>query len=211
MIPGLDVLLGGVTGLLGNVITGILGYKTQKLKNEFEIQRIQAESEAMRLEAQMQIQITKAEVEGAVELADAQAYMQSQVAGNKAMFSEKWIDKLFSVQGKFGKFFAIPCAVLIATMFGFVDWLRGFMRPALTMYLTGITTVLTYMAWKMLKEHGIEITASEALATYSQVSTMVIYLTVSCVTWWFGDRRMSKFLTTLNDRRREEDTFNVGM
>ena len=211
MIPGLDVLLGGVTGLLGNVITGILGYKTQKLKNEFEIQRIQAESEAMRLEAQMQIQITKAEVEGAVELADAQAYMQSQVAGNKAMFSEKWIDKLFSVEGKFGRFFAIPCAVIIATMFGFVDWLRGFMRPALTMYLTGITTVLTYMAWKMLKEHGVEITASDALETYSQVSTMVIYLTVSCVTWWFGDRRMSKFLTTLNDRRREEDSFSIGM
>jgi len=199
----LETILGGVTGLVGNVITGILGYKTQKLKNDHEINILRAETEAMKMEAQMQIEVTKAEIEGAVELADAQAYMISQKVGSEKMFSEKWIDKLFSVEGKFGRFFAIPAAVLIAILFGFVDWLRGFMRPALTLYLTGVTTVITWMAWDILNKHGIGMTSAEAIATYTQVTGMVIYLTVSCVTWWFGDRRMAKFLTTLNKKNKD--------
>jgi len=116
---------------------------------------ISAKTEALQIEAQMQIQVTKTEIEGAVELADAQSYMQSQKDGQQPIFSEKWIDKLFSVKGKVGRFFAVPAAVLIAVAFGFVDWLRGFMRPALTLYLTGVTTVLTWMAWKMMQEHGL--------------------------------------------------------
>jgi len=201
----IESILGGVTGLVGNIITGVLGYKTQKLKNEHEIALITAETTAMKMEAQMQIQVAKAELEGTIELADAQAYMVSQKVGSQQMFSEKWIDKLFSVKGKFGRFFAIPAAVLIAILFSFVDWLRGFMRPALTIYLTGVTTVLTWMAWQILQKHGVEMTSAEALATYSQVASMVIYLTVSCVTWWFGDRRMAKFLTSL-DKRKNQDS-----
>lgn len=208
---GLDVLLGGITGLIGSISTGIMNYKMQKLKNVHDISMIQAETESMKIEAQMQIQVTKAEIEGAVELADAQVYMQSQKSGQQVMFSEKWIDKLFNVQGKVGRFFAIPAGVLIAVAFGFVDWLRGFMRPALTLYLTGVTTVLTWMAWKMMQDHGLAaMTTTQALATYTQVTTMVIYLTVTCVTWWFGDRRMAKFLTTLNSKK-SNDSVDIGI
>ena len=209
---GLDVILGGVTGLIGSIATGIMNYKMQKLKNEHDLAMIQAETESMKIEAQMQIQVTKAEIEGAIEVADAQAYMESQRQGGKPMFSEKWIDKLFSVQGKFGRFFSVPMAVLIATGFAFVDWLRGFMRPALTLYLTGATSVITYMAWKILKLHDLTaLSNADALSTYTQVTWMVIYLTVSCVTWWFGDRRMAKFLTTLHDKRSQTDSVDIGM
>lgn len=208
---GLDIIFGGITGLVGNVITGIMSYKTQKLKNQHEVDMIKAETESMKIEAEMQIQVTKAEIEGAVELADAQAYMNSQKSASQPMFSEKWIDKLFSVEGKFGRFFAVPAAVIIAMGFGFVDWLRGFMRPALTMYLTGITTVLTYQAWQILQQHGLgTMTAAQAVDTYTQTSSMVIYLTVSCITWWFGDRRMAKFLTTLN-KKQQSDSVDIGM
>ena len=206
---GLDIILGGVTGLLGNVITGILGYKTQKLKNDHEIAVIQAETSAMKMEAQMQIQVTKAEIEGAVELADAQAYMISQKGASQPMFSEKWIDKLFIKIIELRK----HCNIIpiIAMAFGFVDWLRGFMRPALTVYLTGITTVLTYQAWQILQINGIEtMTSTQAVGTYTQATSMVIYLTVSCVTWWFGDRRMAKFLTTLN-KKSQTDSVDVGI
>jgi len=208
---GLDIIFGGLTGLIGSIGTGILNFKMQKLKNNHDIDMIRVESEALRIEAQMQIQITKAEIEGAVELADAQAYMQSQKSASQPIFSEKWIDRLFSVEGRFGRFFAIPCAVMIAMGFAFVDWLRGFMRPALTLYLTGLTSVLTYLAWDILQKHGLQaMTTGEAIDVYRQVSEMVIYLTVSCITWWFSDRRMAKFLTTLNSRK-QNDSVDIGM
>ena len=35
---------------------------------------------------------------------------------------------------------------------------------------------------------------------YNEVTSIVVYLTVSCVTWWFGDRRMAKFLMHMNNK-----------
>lgn len=197
----LETILGGITGIVGNVATGILNYKTMKLKMQHERDMVKAETEAMKMEAEMNIKVTKAQIEGAVELADTQAYVESQKSGQKQLFSDKWIDKLFSVEGKFGRFFAIPCAVILAMGFAFVDWLRGFMRPALTLYLTGVTSVLTYMAWDIMQKHGLAgMTVEEATGIYAQVTSIVIYLTVSCVTWWFGDRRMAKFLTNIDKK-----------
>ena len=115
----------------------------------------------------------------------------------------KWIDRLFSVEGKVGRFFAIPVAVLLAMAFGFVDWLKGFMRPAITLYLTGMTTVITFMAWKLLRANGVDISVDAALALYTQTTSIVVYLTVSCVTWWFGDRRMAKYLTNMKNKKEE--------
>jgi hypothetical protein len=197
---GLDVLLGGLTGLLGNAVTGIMNYKTMKLKMTHERDMVKLETEAMKEEAKMQIEVTKAEIEGAVELADTQAYIASQKSGNTQMFSEKFLDLLFSVKG-WMRFISIPFAVIIAFLFSIVDFLRGFMRPGLTLYLTGVTTVITWMAWEILQKNGIgSLTAAEAKEIFQQVISIVIYLTVSCVTWWFGDRRMAKFLTKLNKK-----------
>ena len=146
----------------------------------------------MKEEARMQIEVTKAEIEGAVELADANAYTENLKSANKPMFSEKWIDKLFSVEGKFGRFFAVPAAVFMAMGFAFVDWLRGIMRPTLTLYLTGMSTVITWMAWEIMDKNEVALSVTESLAIYQQTTSIVIYLTVSCVTWWFGDRTMAK-------------------
>lgn len=204
----LETILGGVTGLIGNVITGIMNYKTQKLKNEHEVAMIHAQTDAMRIEAEMNIQVTKAQYEGEVDLADARAYIESQRTGQKQLFSERWVDALFKVEG-WGKYIAIPAAVLVAILFGFVDWLRGFMRPALTMYLTGMATFITLMAWEIMKNHGLAgMTVTEAIGLYNNVTSIIIYLTVSCVTWWFGDRRMAKFLTSIgphNNQKGVED------
>jgi len=195
---GLDVILGGITGLVGNIISGVMNYKTQKLKNEHEQAMVALETAAMKEEAKMKIEISKAEIEGAVELAEAEAYTLSQKLGNVELFSDKWIDKLFSVKGNFAKFFAIPCAVLLAVGFGFVDWLKGFMRPGITLYLTGMTTVITWMAWEIMKKQGLQaMSVAEAIGIFDQVISIVIYLTVTCITWWFGDRRMAKFLTSM--------------
>lgn len=196
----LETILGGVTGLVGNVISSIMTYKTQKLKNQHEQMMMKLETAAMRAEAEANIRITKAQVEGAVELADSQAYMASIHAGNKPMLDEKWVDKLLSIEGRW-KFITIPIACLVAVLFGFVDWLRGFMRPALTMYLTILTTAITWMAWDIMQKHGVEMTADQAVAVFNQVIAIVIYLTVSCVTWWFGDRRIAKFLTTIHEKK----------
>jgi len=193
-----DIILGGVTGLVGNIITAWSNFKTQKLKNEhdeamysFKIQELGAKTDAA-------IKITEAKISGAVELADSEAFKVAQEEGNKQSFSDSWIDKLFSVEGWLS-YLATPVAVLLAMLLGAVDVLKGIMRPGLTLYLTAITTWLTWTAYDILQQVGATMTSQQALDIYNQVTSIVIYLTVSCVTWWFGDRRIAKFLMRLND------------
>lgn len=193
----LDVILGGVTGLVGNIITAWSNYKTQKLKNEhaermyeFKIQELGAKTDAA-------IKITEAKISGEVELADSRAYDTSQREGNKKAFGDTWIEKLFSVTG-WMSYVAVPVALVLAMLLGFVDFLKGLMRPGLTLYLTGVTSFLTWQAYEILQQAGTVLTGDQAFDIYTKVTSIVIYLTVSCVTWWFGDRRIAKFLMRLD-------------
>jgi hypothetical protein len=93
---------------------------------------------------------------------------------------------------------------MIAAAFAFVDWMNTAMRPALTAYLMGGSTYITYMAWKIMQTNGLDITADQAVALFGQVTSTMIYLTVSAVTWWFGDRTMSKFLQQRADKKNNQ-------
>ncbi|MHA1815919.1 MAG: hypothetical protein ACTSX1_07940 [Candidatus Heimdallarchaeaceae archaeon] len=199
MIPGLDILLGGVTGLIGNAFTTWFKYKNAKMKYTHEENMVKHETAAMIKEAEMHIQVTQSRIEGEIELADAAAYKESLKSADKHLFSEKWIDYLLKDRpgklGAFTGFFSQMLASVVMLGFALVDWLNGFMRPAMTIYLMGSTTWLTFLSWNILeKVHGGAITVVTAEGIFAQVISTVIYLTVSAVTWWFGDRTMSKFL-----------------
>jgi hypothetical protein len=214
---GLDVIFGGITGLIGSVVGGIFKYKTMKAQIELkkaehshELLMVKAETEAMIMEAKANIAITRAEVEGAVDLTDAQAFVQSQKEGNKALFNSKWIEKLFSIKGKW-QIISLPLAMLIAVLFGFTDFLRGILRPGLTIYLCGITTWITMMAYDIMQKSNALLSASQAVVLFTDVTSIVTYLTVSSVTWWFGDRRIGKTIMELKgaDRTKIDDEITI--
>jgi len=204
-----NLIFGGITGLIGSITTSITNYKIQKLKNEHEIAMVQANTTAMIKEAEANIKITQAETEAAVELADSQAYLKSIELGNKNMFGEKWVDRLFLVEGWL-KYFSIPVGVIVAFMFGLVDFLKAFTRPGITWLFTGATLFLAYTAWQVLGTSGIDaMDVNQALLILSQIIDIVLYITVSCVTWWFGDRRIAKFLARLNDGNKKSQSDNA--
>jgi hypothetical protein len=199
----LETILGGLTGLIGNVVSGWFKLKntqiehdTQKLNNEHKLKMLEAETKAMILEAKANIRITQAQVEGAIDIKDADAFITSQKEGNKPLFNNKWIDALMKPTG-WWRILTLPIASLIAILFGFTDFLRGIIRPSLTIYLCGVTTWVTWMAWKIMNINGAVLTSAQAVAIFNDVTSIVTYLTVSCVTWWFGDRRMSKSIMEL--------------
>ena len=204
MIPGLDIILGGLTGLIGNAFTTWFKYKNAKMEYEHKEKMVSLETQAMIQEAQMQIQVTKARIEGEIELADAAAFETSQKVGSKQLFSEKWIDMLMRAgEAKWYGFIFKFFGSLIASFFAFVDWLNAMMRPSLTLYLVVASSYITYLAWQIMQTHGIDITADQAVGIFNQVTSTMIYLAVSAVTWWFGDRTMSKFLQSQGARQNK--------
>ncbi len=197
----LETVLGALTGLVGNAVTSFVNYKTQKLKNEhdkamgeLELKKMEAEKNFMLAEAEANMKITQVETEAKIELADSKAYLESIKAAAKPLFTEKFIDRLWS-GGKMGKIIGS----VVAFLFGIIDFFKALMRPALTAYLAGVTTWITWMAWQIMQKNGQDLEAAKAAALFDDVTSIVIYLTVSCVTWWFGDRRTAKFLMRLND------------
>jgi len=197
---GWDVILGGLTGLVGNIITGFVNYKTMKAKNAHEAKMVALNLAAKKAENQMKIDLGKAQIAGEVELADAAAFTKGLEQADKQSFGEEWIARLFSVEG-WMKYVAIPVGLLIATLFGCLDFLRGLMRPALTIYLTGMASFITWKAYDLIQVAGVDtMTVTQAIDMYAQTTQIIIYLTVTCVTWWFGDRRMAKFLTQMNNK-----------
>ena len=197
MIPGMDILLGGLTGLIGNAFTSWFKYKNAKMEHEHKERMVSLETQAMIQESQMQIEITKSRIEGEIELADAAAFQTSQKIGSVKLFHEKWIDMIMEA-GKTSKWTGWIYKILgtlIAAAFALVDWLNGVMRPALTIYLVGGSSVITWLAWKIMEASGLEtMSVAQAIGIFSQVTSTMIYLAVSAVTWWFGDRTMSKYL-----------------
>jgi hypothetical protein len=214
----LETILGAATGLIGNVVQGIFNYKTQKIelerdkgKHDHEIAMVKAETEAMIMESKANIAITRAKIEGEVELADADVYKTAQKEGNKNLFGQKWVDKLLSVEGKW-KLLTVPVAVIVAFLFGFVDFLKGLIRPTLTIYLTGMSTWITMMAWKIMQAEGVTITVTEATEIFRDVTSIMIYLTVSAVTFYFGDRRMAKTIMQVRagaDKTKIDDDIRI--
>ena len=196
-----ETIFGGISGLLGSVITSIVSYKTQKLKNEhdiamadIELKKMDKEKEIMLAEAEANIRITEVETEAKIELADADVFKESIKAAQEKALSDKVHEMLL----KGGRFSRIVAA-FVAFLFGIVDFIKRMIRPSLTLYLVGLTTWITYIAWKIMETHNQQLTSKQATDIFDQVITIVIYLTVTCVTWWFGDRRMAKFLMRLND------------
>lgn len=223
---GIDIIVGAVTGLLGSIVTGYTNIKTQKMKNEHEVAMIDAETKAMIAETQANIQIIKTEVEGKIDLQDAQTYAIGQKEGNKDLFKSAYIKWLMNDElpgfvsnlmegGKVARFFGTiiggfltfvkkVIGITIIILFASVDVLKAFIRPGVTIYFTGIMTWITWMAWDIMQKSGMNITATEAVTIWGEVIFIVKYLTVTCICWWFADRRTAKFLMRLSDNNIKE-------
>lgn len=191
---------GVITGLIGNVFTAFTNIKMQKIKNErdaqkdqHEISMLSAETKAMIAEADANIKINEAKIQGELELLDGEIYKTSIKEGNKRDLSNKTIDYLLS------KAWLMPFGVILVMLLGLVDFLKSFMRPGLTAYLVALTSWITYKAMEIITAHQTLLSTEQAMALFMNVVNIIIYLTVSCVTWWFGDRRVAKFLYRLND------------
>lgn len=189
---------GAITGLIGSVITTIGNHKMKKLEiegkkidNEHALKMVAAETEAMIAETNAKIEIQKEQTRGEVEKAEIDAFSKSLETLKVSSFKESYMEKL-EQSGKWGK----RAIVWISLAMAAIDVLKGTMRPALTYFLVATTTWNTYMAYGILMKFKESITQQWAQTLYQTVVITTVYLTVSCVTWWFCDRRMAKFLAT---------------
>lgn len=70
---------------------------------------------------------------------------------------------------------------------GFVDSVRGMMRPAITIYLLILATFVTWQIGKFTG--GLEALDQTVMsALYADTIGQIFFLVTTSVTWWFGSR-----------------------
>ena len=161
---GASGVLGGVIALVGTQLTKRDERKTLELKLSQEIKI--AEIEAKEAENEFKRAQLLAEIE--IDRLETEADIASDVEASKS-FRES-----LKVQ-------------TISTGNAIVDAVRGLMRPMITAYML---LIMTYIAYQISRvAGGFEILPmSTILDLYEHIINQVMFLTVTCVTWWFGSR-----------------------
>ena len=193
---------GFITGMVGNVITSITGFFTQKQKNahdlalgELRLKEIDAESKATVVEAQAQIQITQTETDGKIAISEAEAYKVTHQNEDKPLFQTSYLKSLMG-GGKCSRF----VGSIILFGFGCSDILRKLCRPLVTYYFVCASTWVTILCYKISTTLGAAFTPAVAEDLFKTSVYTLLYLTTSCIGWWFADRRVAKFTAKLLDK-----------
>lgn len=168
-----SVLSGGVTGLIGTVTQKIFDYKSKQLdiqlqKDKFanDVEMKKAEAAIMAQEWAARTQVAKIETEGASDVQDSKGF-----AASFSTEPQRYSQGSLSEKQNW--------------LMVFLDFMRGIIRPGLTLYLCAIATMLYINARKMVPNM---VPVDETLAMVRQITDTLLYLFTTCVCWWFGSR-----------------------
>lgn len=170
------LLSGGVTGLFGVAFQRYFDLKKIALDNEAAKDK-QAHEQALRA---LDLNIMKEEWSSRTKVAE----LELDTKAFAASFNEpaKYSDgvKYSSQQSWF--------MVIL-------DFIRGLVRPVLTVYLCALMTYIYFHAEQMLHTDGMEaLSVEKAVELVRYIIGTILYLTTSCVLWWFGTRNKQKQL-----------------
>lgn len=181
------VISGGATGLLGVLLQRWFDLKNRdrdievvKLNHKNALDLAEKESERARIRADADMAIAEREAEAREEEAASRSLVAS-YEHDRAAYLDADAQKR---KGKVG--------ALIVFMMALVDFLRGALRPGLTIYLTGIVTMMFMTLMDMLKTRGHVFDNGELLTLLAQIVATLLYCFTTCVVWWFGTRPPKK-------------------
>lgn len=155
-----DLMFGGLTGLIGGIAQKVADYKTKKLELELMQKKTEAEIALRKVDAEIMAQEWAQRTKIAEVEADSKAFAAS--------FNEP---ELYSAK--------VQPSTKQGWLLIIVDFLRGFVRPFLTLYMCGVVTIL------YLNTDGGTVNPQSIVDT-------ILYLATLSVSWWFGSRTNSK-------------------
>jgi len=177
-----SILTGGATGLLGSIVSGVFGFMNKKL----DIQKLKLQFDQAVSLKQLDMQIGQMEWANKIKVQEIVSDAEVQVEDSKTLRESLWKEPdRYSDPSKMG---SVGEAIM-----EMLDFFRGLIRPALTVYLCALTTVIYY------KVHaaGGNLSLQQAYEMYAMVIETILYLTTTCVLWWFGSRMNNKVLKSV--------------
>jgi hypothetical protein len=179
------IFSGGATGIIGVVAQRFADYKNKQLDMQLENQRHtnavalrEVDAKIMAQEAAAKVQVVTLEGENAVNLADAQT-KGIEAAADAAAFSKSY--DLEPKQFTTGNLSSNQRWAMVV-----LDFVRGFVRPGLTIYLCVLTTLIYFQARDLLSKEDLDVKQAMDLTDY--IVHSIIYLFTTVTLWYFGTR-----------------------
>jgi hypothetical protein len=163
---------GGLLGIAGNFLKSRTEIKLKKINHEHEVTSRIHDIEEMKLEATLRKEQILLENAGQLALANVEAQRSQDVAASELMADSFTMDK-----ASYGG--------------GFVDTIRGLIRPLITVYLLVAFSYLCYKVTTMVMVLD-AISNDELVELYTELIHSVIFLTTTATCWWFGSRATNK-------------------
>jgi len=173
-----------ISGVVSGGATGLIGVLIQRY---FDLQNKKQDIEALKLNLANSVELSKMESDRARVRADADIQVAETEADAKVLVASyehdeaKYIDKeALRKPGKISSF--------IMLMMGFVDFLRGALRPGMTIYLCFLVSAMFAWVKSLAEEYGIVMTPEQVLTLITQIITTILYVFTTVTLWWFGTR-----------------------
>uniref|UniRef100_A0A6M3KI70 Uncharacterized protein n=1 Tax=viral metagenome TaxID=1070528 RepID=A0A6M3KI70_9ZZZZ len=188
------------TGVFGSLISNVFNYFKEKQLHKQKLELlVQARADreidhrfALE-EADKNMQIRKAEIEGAIDLKEAEGFIKSQEGINTLLLKASIMERMLDNKGKM-RWATIPIGLLIALLFGMVDFVKHMMRPGLTLFLIIMFANVLRKALAILENANYVWAPDQAVEIVMIAVNASTLLTVTAVSWWFCDRQISKFV-----------------
>jgi len=208
MFEPISGIISIVSGIAGSITTAIVNYKMKKielkekkLKFKHEETMVDKEAEAMLKEAEANLKITQATYDGQEQVVESEAFKESIKQADTYLFKSNYIKYLMNVEGRLS-YITKPTACLILVLFAFVDFLKAFIRPGVTLFELAIVTWLTYKCYYIMETMKVQIfTAEYAQELFSTIITVILQLFLVVIGWWFASRHIEKFTEGVTDKK----------
>lgn len=170
------VVSGGATGILGVIAQRIFDHWKQKQ----ELDKLQAQFAHERGMRELDLKLMQEEWNQRVKVAQTEAAGKEAVADANAFAASFNEPQSYSEHVKPG-----PVAGLFLVL---LDFMRGIVRPGLTLYLCWIATMMYEQSRATLALIDPSQRPVEVLEIHQQIVLTLLYLFTTCVLWWFGTR-----------------------
>ena len=170
-----SIFSGGATGIIGVIAQRFADYKNKQLDMQLEKQRFdntvalrEVDAKIMAQEYAAKMDIVRVETAGASDVADAAAFGKSY-----DMMNGQLTDPSKLTPGQ-------------TWLMVLVDAFRNLVRPALTVYLCALVTVIYFLARDKVSAE--DLTSEQAIELWKLLIGTILYVWTTCTLWWFGTR-----------------------
>lgn len=186
----MDILATIFSGVLGGGATGLLGILIQqwgehkKRGHDLDVMKQQhlQTLELSRQENEQKLQLANVTTASAERLAEIQAAARAEEVSSEDYRASMDNDRARYLSPEAQKNW------FVIVMMGIVDFLRGIIRPGITLYCMVILTMLLTWVHDMWVRSQLNLSPDDTKKLVMEVVGTATYLIVTTTVWWFGRR-----------------------